>query len=96
MPPNKQKRIEWKKEARADFRAIINYIADDNPDAAQDLKDTIDGLIDGLPQNSEIHRIGRVPKTREIVIPKNYIVVYAETRSLIRILRVLHTSRKWP
>ena len=41
-------------------------------------------------------REGRIESTRELVIPKfPYIVVY-QTAKEIRILAVLHTSRKWP
>ena len=31
--------LEWREAARADLLAIVDYISDDNPDAAQRLKD---------------------------------------------------------
>ena len=34
--------LEWREVARADLLAIFDYIADDNPDAAQRLKDEIE------------------------------------------------------
>jgi plasmid stabilization system protein ParE len=34
--------IEWRPQARADLLEIVAYIADDNPDAAQVLKDEIE------------------------------------------------------
>ena len=34
--------LNWRAIARADLMEIINYIADDNPDAAQELKDQIE------------------------------------------------------
>ena len=34
--------LEWKATAIADLLAIIDYISDENPDAAQTLKDEIE------------------------------------------------------
>ena len=34
--------LEWQETARADLLAIVDYISDDNPDAAQRLKDDIE------------------------------------------------------
>lgn len=31
-------RLQWREAARADLLAIVDYISDDNPDAAQRLK----------------------------------------------------------
>jgi toxin ParE1/3/4 len=31
--------LEWRQTARVDLLAIVDYISDDNPDAAQRLKD---------------------------------------------------------
>jgi len=34
--------------------------------------------------------------TRELVVHKNYILIYDTTVELVRILRVLHAARQWP
>jgi plasmid stabilization system protein ParE len=34
--------IEWREAARDDLLAIVDYISDDNPEAAQQLKDDIE------------------------------------------------------
>lgn len=34
--------LEWREAARSDLLGIIDYISDDNPDAAQQLKDEIE------------------------------------------------------
>jgi toxin ParE1/3/4 len=40
---------------------------------------------------------GRVPGTRELVIPKTpYVVPYRVRGSTIEIARVYHSSRRWP
>jgi toxin ParE1/3/4 len=50
-----------------------------------------------LPDNPHMGRHGRVPGTRELVIPRTpYIVPYRLLDEAIQILRVYHGSRRWP
>jgi plasmid stabilization system protein ParE len=50
-----------------------------------------------LSENPKLGAPGRVPGTRELVIPKTpYIVPYRVRGSRIEIARVYHTSRRWP
>lgn len=88
--------LEWKATAIADLLAIVDCISDDNPDAAQALKDEIEGKVSKLPENPKIYRHGRVDGTREMVVHPNYIVVYAENPKAVTILRVLHAAQQWP
>ncbi|MGO4701685.1 type II toxin-antitoxin system RelE/ParE family toxin [Dyella sp. 2RAB6] len=88
--------VEWRQTARADLLAIIDYISDDNPDAAQRLKDDIEARVAGLPAQPRLYRSGRVAGTREMVVRPNYVVVYAELRNVIAILRILHAAQQWP
>ena len=88
--------LEWTTLAAEDLLAIIDYISDDNPDAAQALKNDIDSKLSHLPNNPRMGRAGRVPGTREIVIRPTYLIVYAENPEAIRILRILHSSQLWP
>jgi toxin ParE1/3/4 len=59
--------LEWKAEAIADLLAIIDAISDNNPDAAQVLKDEIEAKTSRLPDNPQLYRVGRVDGTREMV-----------------------------
>ena len=68
--------LEWKATAIADLLAIVDYISDDNPDAAQALKDEIEAKTSRLPENPRLYRVGRVGGTREMVVRPNYLVVY--------------------
>ena len=88
--------LEWKATAIADLLAIIDYISDDNPDAAQSLKDEIEQKTSRLPEHPQMYRIGRVEGTREMVVRPNYIVVYAESPEIVTILRILHAAQLWP
>lgn len=88
--------LEWSQPARADLLAIVDYISDDNPDAAQWLKDDIESKAARLPEHPRLYRVGRIEGTREMVVRANYIVVYTEDPLTVRILRVLHAAQQWP
>lgn len=88
--------LEWSQPARADLLAIVDYISDDNPDAAQWLKDDIEAKAAKLPEHPRLYRPGRIEGTREMVVRANYIVVYMEDPFTVRILRVLHAAQQWP
>lgn len=88
--------LEWSQSARADLLAIVDYISDDNPDAAQWLKDDIEAKAARLPEHPKLYRVGRIEGSREMVVCTNYIVVYTEDSFTVRILRVLHAAQQWP
>lgn len=88
--------LEWNAFGVADLMAIVDYISDDNPDAALALMEEIQGKVAQLPMHPKRCRSGRVQGTRELVVRPNYIVIYAETPSVVTILRVLHAAQMWP
>lgn len=88
--------LEWRQAARADVLEILDYISDDNPDAAQRLKDDIEAKAAKLPEHPRLYREGRVSGTREMIVRLNYVVVYTEDERAVTILRVLHAARQWP
>jgi len=88
--------LSWRETARADLLAIVEYIADDNPDAAQQLKDEIETRASELAQFPQMYKSGRVAGTREMIVRPNFIVVYAEDIETVSVLRVLHAAQQWP
>ncbi|MGQ0682757.1 type II toxin-antitoxin system RelE/ParE family toxin [Bradyrhizobium sp.] len=88
----------WSPEAIDDLVALRAYIEQDNPAAAQRVALHIVHNIEALLANSpEMGRPGRVPGTRELVIPKTpFIVPYRVLGSTIQILRIFHGARRWP
>ena len=88
--------LSWRETARTDLLAIVEYIADDNPDAAQQLKDEIETRVSELAQFPQMYKAGRVAGTREMVVRQNFIVVYAEDVETVSVLRVLHAAQQWP
>jgi toxin ParE1/3/4 len=88
----------WSPEAINDLVALRAYIEQDDPAAAQRVALHIVKNIETLlPNNPEMGRPGRVPGTRELVIPKTpFIVPYRLVGNTIQILRIFHGNRRWP
>lgn len=89
-------RVDWSETADSDIEGIIEYIAADNPDAAESLKETIVRRAESLSFMPLIGRTGRVSGTREIVAHPNYIIVYCVDSEAVTILRILHGKRQYP
>jgi toxin ParE1/3/4 len=89
--------ILWSPEAVNDLMSLRAYIAADNPAAARKVALHIMHNIEQLlPDNPQLGRPGRVPGTRELVIPNTPIIVpYRLQRNTIQILRIYHGSRRW-
>ena len=88
--------LSWLAPAVDDLMAIVDYISDDNPDAALAVMTKIQDKVGRLPAHPKRGRMGRVEGTRELVVRPNYIVVYAEDATSVVVIRVLHAAQMWP
>ena len=91
--------IKWLHKALENLNQEAEYIAKDNLQAARLVVQHIRHAVSLLSDNPSLGHPGRVPGTRELVIPKTrYIVPYRVRPRLqrIEILRVFHASRKLP
>jgi toxin ParE1/3/4 len=90
--------LVWSPEAVADLAALRAYIEPDDPAAAQRVAlHVIHNVQALLPNSPEMGRPGRVPGTRELVVPRTpFIVPYRLVGNTIQILRVYHSARQWP
>jgi len=89
--------IEWLREAGQDLVEIRRFIAADHPGAAVQVAKRILDTIAYLRDHPEIGRVGRLPGTRELVVPGlPYIVPYKVRGAAIVILGVLHAAQEWP
>ncbi|MFO7543461.1 MAG: type II toxin-antitoxin system RelE/ParE family toxin, partial [Thiobacillus sp.] len=61
--------IKWLRRALANLEQEAAYIAQDNPQAAAGLIAEVDTLTRNLALHPDIGRPGRVPGTRERVLP---------------------------
>jgi len=89
-------RLIWTRPARNDRNAIREYIGADNPRAALALDELIAEKAGYLVRHPQLGRPGRVDNTRELVVHRNYILVYDLAGDSVRVLRVLHAARQWP
>lgn len=90
-------RVVWTRAALDGLEAITDYVGRYNPAAALRLVDDIPERTNTLLANNPmIGRSGRVPGTRELVLPGTpYVVAYA-VGSEVNVLAVIHGARAWP
>ena len=89
--------IKWLDLAVLDLQHIYEYIQSDNPEAARKLASSICEKVEFLAKMPHLGKPGRVANTRELIFPgMPYIIPYRVKENRLEILRVLHTSLKWP
>jgi toxin ParE1/3/4 len=91
-------KLTWSPESIHDLVSLRAQISIDDPAAAKRVALHILHCIEELlPQNPQLGHAGRVPGTRELVIPKTpFVVPYRVSSTAVEILRVYHHARRWP
>jgi toxin ParE1/3/4 len=86
--------LQWSPESIHDLLALRAHIAEHDPAAAKRVALHILYCVENsLSENRRLGAPGRVPGTRELVIPKTpYIVPYRVRGTKVEIARVYHTS----
>lgn len=92
------KTIKWLPKASANRFQQLDFIAQQNPLAAISQDEQIERQVDALAGAPPISgRPGRKLGTRELVISKtSFIAVFRVKGKSIEIIRLLHSSQKWP
>ncbi len=89
--------IRWTEKALDNLDAAVEYITADNPVAAKKVAQKIWDSVQLLKTQPGIGRPGRVVGTRELIITGlPYVVPYVEKHGVVVILRIMHSSIKWP
>ena len=98
MPASKYK-IRLLKIAEEDFTEIIEFIAADNPTAADKVATKIESNLLLLYENP---LLGRIPRDKEIrslgyrfLIAQSYVIFYTIENKTIYIHRILHGARNY-
>ncbi len=98
MPANKFQ-IRFLKIAEEDFTELIEYIAADNPVAADNVASEIENSLLLLSENP---MMGRIPRDEDIkaqkyryIIVKNYLIFYTIEDKVILIHRIIHGARNY-
>jgi len=92
-------KIRWLRKALENVEQEAAYISRENPAAANAVVQLIYNSVALLADNPTLGHPGRIPDTRELVVPgTRYIIPYRVRPRLeqIEILRVFHVSRKPP
>jgi toxin ParE1/3/4 len=89
--------IHWTTPATEELVAAYEYIASENPAAAERITNHIWDTVDLLAGYPRAGRKGRVAGTRELVIPGTpFVVAYKVEKNEVWVLAVMHAARKWP
>jgi toxin ParE1/3/4 len=89
--------IKWLPRALRNLEQAHNYIQKENPEAAQKVILRIQLAASQLENYPFMGQLGRIEGTRELVISSTpYIVIYRVKEESVEILRVLHTSKRYP
>ncbi len=86
-------KIIWSPTARSKTKEILEYVAEDNPDAALTLINQFESKVEKLKENPESGRVLpelKNDKIRELVVHKNYGVIYEINPDIIEILTIRH------
>lgn len=90
-------RVRWLRAALRNLDEQASCIAADDPVAARLVVKRVLGAVAVLQLQPGLGRPGRVPGTRELVVPKTRLIVpYRVHGEGVEILRVFHTSRQPP
>lgn len=89
-------KLLWTLDARQDRRDIGEHIAKKNPAAAIMMDEIFSQRARTLTDHPAMGRPGRVVDTRELIVHRNYLLIYDVAGENIRILRILHARRQWP
>jgi toxin ParE1/3/4 len=87
-------RLLFAEPAALDLQQIIDYIALDNPNAAEAVHRAIADTARRLTDFPKMGRPGRLPDTREVPVPSlPYLIVYEVGAGAVTILAVFHGAR---
>ncbi len=89
--------LYWSPSAIEDLKHLRAYIARDNPRVAAEIAKTVLEAVERLRRFPSMGRPGRVPDTRELVVPGTPLVIpYTVSERGVEIIAVLHGARMWP
>ena len=89
--------IHWTRPALADLEAIGDFIARDNPVAANRIAVGLVASVDALRDHPNLGRPGRLTGTRELIVAGTpYVVPYRVLGEDLEILAFFHGARRWP
>jgi plasmid stabilization system protein ParE len=90
-------RVRWLRTALRNLDEEASFIAADDPDAARAVVRRVLDAVALLSTQPALGRPGRVPGTRELIVPQTrYVIPYRVCADVVEILRVFHAARRPP
>jgi toxin ParE1/3/4 len=90
-------KIVWSRRAIRHLEALRDFIARDNPKAAERVARQILESVELLANQPQIGRPGRLVGTRELVIAETaYVMPYRVRGERVEVIAVFHGRQKWP
>jgi toxin ParE1/3/4 len=88
--------VRWTTPAAQDLEDITLYIQKDSEAAARSVAKALFDAANSLNFLPSRGRIGRIPGTRELVVPGlPYIILYEVADTAIQIFHIYHGARNW-
>jgi addiction module RelE/StbE family toxin len=89
--------IVWSPRAIAHLADLRAFVAEDNPSAATRVATALLSAVERLEELPNLGRPGRVPGTRELVVPRTpFVIPYRLRGGRLEIIAVLHGRQGWP
>jgi toxin ParE1/3/4 len=89
--------IVWSPRAIEHLAHLREYIARDNPSAANRIASLLLEAVERLAQLPNLGRPGRVAGMRELVVPGTpYVIPYRVRGDRLEVVGVFHGRQKWP
>jgi addiction module RelE/StbE family toxin len=89
--------IRWTRRASCDLDAVGDYIGRADETVAARVVLRILAAVEQLVDHPHRGRPGRIPNTRELVIPNTpHIVPYRVKGDAMEVLRVMRGAMRWP
>jgi toxin ParE1/3/4 len=89
--------VVWSPRAIGHLADLRAYIARENPGAAVRTARTLLAAVDRVATLPNLGRPGRVPGTRELVVPgTGYVIPYRVRAERLQIIAVFHGRQRWP
>lgn len=86
-------RLKWTRSALTDLQQILDYIAQDNPQAARALAAGFRQTAEHLTRHPFIGRRGELEGTRELMLHRNFLTTYRVSSEAVEILQIWHVAQ---
>ena len=90
-------KLVWSPTGERNLDLIWEYIAQDNLNAADRIRERLHVAAEHLKMHPRMGRLGRARGTRELVVSGTpYLLIYRVSETEVEIARVLHGAQEWP